>query len=332
MAGFTKSKIVAEYLNKLPKRMSRSAMARVIYRENKIVFDSPEHVRKIILYVVGQRGDKQRKMNPDKSNYQPARTPSIYEFLPKSECDSYEPYQIKQSKILLISDIHIPFHDVNAVKIALEYGKQKGVNCILIGGDLLDFTSISRHDKDWRQRSVIHEINQAREFLKGLRKMFPNVKIVFKEGNHDERYELFLFRKAPELYGDDEYLLENKLRLAELKIDIVKDRRPVKIGKLTFLHGHELTGGSGGVNPARATFLKTLSSCVVGHYHKRSSHTEKTMDGNIVSVESIGCLAGLTPYYCRINKWQHGFAYIEHDVKTGEYCLENKLIVDNKVY
>ena len=122
------------------------------------------------------------------------------------------------------------------------------------------------------------------------------------------------------------------MKLGELKIEVVKDKRPVKIGKLTVLHGHELAGGSGGVNPARATFLKTLDSVIVGHYHKRSSHDETTMNGNVISVHSQGCLCGMNPHYMPINRWNQGFSYIEHDIKSGDYMLHNHVIIKGKVY
>ncbi len=163
------------------------------------------------------------------------------------------------------------------------------------------------------------------------RKHFPKTKIVFKEGNHDERWEKWLFLKAPEIFDDPEFKLASRLRLGELHIDVVQDKLPVKIGKLTVLHGHELQGG-GGVNPARATFLKTLNSVVIGHVHKTSMHSEARMDGEIINVQSTGCLCGMYPMFARVNKWNQGFCYVEHDIKSGEYKLYNKLIIKGKVY
>ena len=38
------------------------------------------------------------------------------------------------------------------------------------------------------------------------------------------------------------------------------------------------------------------------------------------------------PLFAPINKWNLGFAYVELNIKTDEYFLENKKIVNNKVY
>jgi len=326
-----KGSIVLEYLSRFPDTPSLT-LAKKIYKENKTSFNSLENVRGMIRQYRGQHGNAKRKNMANKTHFKEAGSRNPFDFLPQSHSEDFTPYQISQSKTLIISDLHIPYHDNKAIEQALSYGLKKDVGCILINGDLFDFAGISRHEKDWRQRTVTQEFEAVRAFLNGLRAMFPKAKIVFKEGNHCERWEKWLFLKAPEIFDDNEFKLETRLRLAELKIDYVRDKRPVQIGKLTVLHGHELAGGSGGVNPARATFLKTLSSVLVGHYHKTSSHTERTMLDDVISVQSMGCLCGMNPHYMPINKWNHGFCYVELDVKTGEYHLENKQIIKGKVY
>lgn len=319
--------IVLSYLKRFPNLPSLT-LAKKIFKENPKSFPTVETIRSNIRNLTGKNGKVKRKQITHKEFYDR----KIDFEMPESHADDYTPYKISQSKVLIISDLHLPYHDSQAILTALEYGKKKKVDCILINGDLLDFAGISRHEKDWRQRTVFEEFEAARTFLKGLRKEFPKAKIVYKLGNHCERWEKWLFLKAPEIFDDPEFTLEARLRLGELKIEIVKDKLPITIGKLTVLHGHEIPGGSGGVNPARATFLKTLDSVLVGHYHKRSSHDESTLKGEVISVHSIGCLCGMNPYYMPINKWQQGFAYVEHDIKTGEYMLHNHVIIKGKVY
>lgn len=331
MALKLSSSIIDKYLKRFPNTPS-ATLSKKIYKENKKSFTTLDSVRSAVRYRRGQQGVLGRKSLKSEQFVKSEGSKNPYEFLPKSHADEYEPYFIKQSKILNISDLHFPYHDNKAIKLALEYGVKKKVDCILINGDLIDFACISRHEKDWRQRSIHEEFESVRAFLKGLRKLFPKAKIVFKYGNHDERWEKYLFLKAPELFDCTDFQLETILRLGELKIEVVKDKRPIKIGKLTVLHGHELVGGSGGVNPARATFLKTLDSVIVGHYHKRSSHDETTMNGNVISVHSQGCLCGMNPHYMPINKWCQGFSYIEHDIKTGDYMLHNHVIIKGKIY
>lgn len=319
--------IVKDYLKRFPNTPALT-LAKKIYNENKIVFSSLEAARSAVRRYTG--GDprfnlKNHGLEPKSFDKNPFK-------LPESHADPFEPYIINQSKILIISDLHFPYQDNEAITLALNYGLEKKVDCVLINGDLLDFATISRHEKDFRHRSVAEEFEAVRTFLFALRDNFPKAKIVFKLGNHDERWEKWLYVKAPELFDCNDFQLEVLLKLGELKIDIVKDKRPIKIGKLTVLHGHELTGGSGGVNPARGTFLKTLENVLVGHYHKTSENTEATMYGEVITTRSMGCLCGLNPLYMPINKFNHGFAYCDMQIKTGEYHLHNLRIIKGKIY
>ena len=319
-------KIVLEYLKRFPKLPSLT-LAKKIYKENKTSFSNVDAVRTSIRKYRGKQGKRIGKMTLNKTFYN-----SKIEFeLPESHAEHYDPYEIKQTKTLILSDLHFPYQDNEAIRAAIKYGKEKKVTCILINGDLIDFATISRHERDWRHRTVAQEFEAVRTFLRSLRKHFPKAKIVFKEGNHDERWEKYLFLKAPEIFDDPEFTLESRLRLGELNIDIVKDKLPVKIGLLTVLHGHELQGG-GGVNPARATFLKTIDNVLIGHCHRSSTHTEPTLGGSVIVVNSQGCLCGMYPMFARVNKWNQGFSYVELDLKTGQYNLQNLKIIKGKVY
>ena len=321
------SNLIKSYLTKFPKLPSMT-LAKKIYAENNKQFTDIEAVRSCLRYYRGKKGEKTKSQLASREFLDQ----DIEFVMPESYADSFEPYIISQSKTLIISDLHIPYQDNEAIQKAINYGKEKKVNCILINGDVLDFAGISRHQPDWRQRRVNEEFEATRVFFNSLREHFPKAKIVFKYGNHDERFEKYLFLKAPEIFDCTDFQLEVLLKLGELKIEVVKEKRPIRIGKLTVLHGHELFGGSGGVNPARGTFLKTLENVVVGHYHKTSSNTEASMYGDVFSVHSVGCLCGKTPYYMPINKWNTGFAYCELEIKTGNYTFYNLKIINGKIY
>jgi len=232
-----KAKIVREYLTKFPKS-SKASLSRKIYNENKTTFLNAEAVRGLIRHITGALGEKNKRKIQDKSLIKP-HAKSTYD-LPKSFANDYTPYEIKQSKVLILSDLHFPYQNNEAISLALDYGKQKKVNCILINGDLIDFANISRHEKDFRSRSIKDEFDAVRTFLNTLRRHFPKAKIVYKYGNHDERWEKYLYMKAPEIFDVNDFELDVLLRLGELKIDVVKDKLPIKIGKLTALHGGDI--------------------------------------------------------------------------------------------
>lgn len=315
--------IVKSYCDRF-KKTPTLTLSRKIYEENKKTFKNLEQVRQAVRRLRGACGKKNREKLKTRSEYTPVT-------LPESHAEHYEPFLIKQLRTLIISDLHFPYQDNKAIELAINFGLQKNADCILINGDLFDFAVISRHERDWRHRSVKEEFESVKKFFNYLRDKFPDAKIVFKEGNHDERYEKWLFHKAPEFFDIEEFRLDVLLNLGELRVDYVKDRLPVRIGKLMVLHGHELNG-SGGVNPARATFLKTIDNVLIGHCHRSSQHTEPTLGGDVIVTTSIGCLCGLNPMFARVNKWNHGFAYVEMDLKSGNYRLENLKIINGKVF
>jgi predicted phosphodiesterase len=322
--------VCEEYCKEFPNTPDLT-LAKKIFKENSKLFTNLERCRDIVRTIRGHHGNRLREETTDKTLFKPI-THNYNPFnIPESHAENWEPYIISSSRTLIISDLHIPYHDINAITIALKFGQQKNVNCILIDGDLIDFHNQSRFEKDPRARHTNEEFEATRQFLRELRKAFPNAKIIYKEGNHCERWEKWLYVKAPEIFGDPEFTLEGRLKLGELGIDIIKEKRPVKIGKLTVLHGHELQG-SGGVNPARATFLKTIDNVLIGHVHRSSQHTEPTMGGDVIVTTSMGCLCGMFPMFARVNKWNQGFAYVELDIKTGEYRLENLKIINGKVF
>jgi predicted phosphodiesterase len=318
----TATEIVIEYCTEFPD-VQTLTLAKKLYKDYPDFFKNLEDCRGKIRYRRGTHGAQHRK--DAKDNIIPF-TPR----LPKSHAESFEPFEVKYSKILIISDLHFPYQDNKAIELALKYGEKNKMDCILINGDLFDFATISRHEKDWRHRSLVDEIDAVKEFFEYLQHRFPNVKIVFKEGNHDERFDKWLFHKSPEFFNVSGLTLKDVLKLTEKGIDYVCDRLPVKIGKLLVLHGHELNGG-GGVNPARATFTKTIANVVIGHCHRSSENFEPTFQGESITTTSTGCLCGLHPMFARINKWNLGFAFVDHDIKSGDYKLDNLKIIKGKV-
>ena len=81
-------------------------------------------------------------------------------------------------KALVISDIHIPYHDDEALEVALKAGEKAKVDTVVLLGDVLDFYRISRFSKDPRRKSVTLEMEEGRAFLEQLRKRFPKARIV----------------------------------------------------------------------------------------------------------------------------------------------------------
>jgi predicted phosphodiesterase len=230
----------------------------------------------------------------------------------------------------VLSDAHIPFHDLPTIRGWVADCKRMGVVGLILNGDTLDCHLISSHLKDPSAPRMKSEIEKGRQFLEYLRSEFPRARIVFKEGNHDDRLRRFLADRAPELYDLDELHLPALLRAAQLGVEWVADKRVVKVGKLPVLHGHEYQGG-GGVMPARWLFLRTGDSALCGHFHQPSSYTFRTVNGREVGVWSTGCACYLSPAYRPLNQWGHGWAVVEVAADRGYHVHNRRLLKNGQV-
>lgn len=323
------TKIAKKYCLDYPNTPSLT-LAKKIYSENKECYTNLEHARSTIRTLRGAMGDAHRVSAYVDFRKQLA---TLKKELPKGESDRIHPYVLPKAsrKVLIISDLHIPYHSDEAVFAALEYGHQQEVDTIIINGDLIDFATISRHEKDMRKRSVKYEMDCTRAFLKGLRNMFPKSLIVWSFGNHCQRYDKYIMQKAPEIYDIEMIQLHELLKLRELNIIKVDSTQYIYAGKLAIFHGHETGLTSGGVNPARSLRLKLNKSAVTSHFHRETKDMGKNLDEHPYSCYSIACLCDLHPSYMPINAWTHGFGYLELE-KNGDYRFYQKSIIDGKVY
>ena len=279
-----------------------------------------EQARSTLRIVRGQHGKAQRKLATVPKEAGKAGTKPK---LPPSKTESWTPFELAPGKTLSLSDIHIPYHESKAVEAAIIWAKRRKPDAVLLNGDTLDFYSISRWQKDPRKREFKVELEAGVEFLQWIRGKFPNAQIVFKIGNHEDRWNHWLWNNAPEICDLPQIQLDAMLQLEDLGIELVGDGRPVKAGNLPIFHGHELPKGmTNPVNMARGAFLRMLDTVLVGHGHRSSSHTEPNWTHQEVTTWSQGCLCSLPPEYARINKWNHGFAFVEHD-SSGEFDLQN---------
>lgn len=319
----TKKEICLQYREKYGKEMPTLKLARILYNENKLLFRDLEDARYCLRSLEGKANAFINGITKV-----PDRPKNPYN-LPKSDEAIYEPYNIKSKKLLILSDIHIPYHSIEALSCAFDYAKKEKPDAILLNGDTLDFFGLSRFSKDPKARSFAEELRAFKEFMDVIKRTF-DAKIYFKIGNHEERYFHFLWMKAHEIAGVEEFELENIIKARAEGIEIIKDKRIVKAGDLNVIHGHEF-GGSvfSPVNIARGLFLRGKVSALQGHNHQTSSHTESNMNGEIMTTWSVGCLCELHPAYLPINKWNHGFAMVNIDGANFE--VENKRIYKGKI-
>lgn len=250
------------------------------------------------------------------------------------EDEGVAPYEIPGGnyRMGIINDVHIPYHDLDALKIAIHHLRDAQVNKILINGDLFDFHGLSRFQKNPTKIFIQKEIEQGRSFFQQLRKLFPSEQIIYKYGNHDSRLSQYIYEKAPALYGLDALNLSELLNLRDLNVQTVMPEQIIQAGKLNIIHGHEFPAGAGVVNVARTIRLRAGDNIAMGHFHRTQSDVATTISDRVHGSYSIGCLCNLRPkwYPMAYTVWNHGFAVVDI-LADGAYQFSNYKIVGGRV-
>jgi len=328
-----KTDIAIEYRKKYPDYPTLK-LARIMYAENNLLFTNVEDSRTKLRYIEGKCGKRNLNWLKNKDCVMQKNRPLNPYNLPESYEEQREPYILPVccDNILLISDLHIPYHNIPAVTIALDYGKKEKVNTIFINGDLIDMHQVSKFESDPKKRSIKQEFDATKEFLVQLRKAFPKASIYWLKGNHCIRWEKFLYSKVREIWDDDYFFLEERLQLNSVGVKILDDKVLVKAGKLSITHGHHIFKGAfTPVNPSRGAFLRAKQSLIVGHLHRPSHHPETDLDGKIISCWSTGCLCELRADYSPlVGNTMHGFAHIQI-ANDGDYTVKNYSIIKGKL-
>ena len=321
MAGDLITEIAKRLARMHPDAPARTLARRLVKEANGAI--TIEQARLRIQRQFGVHGKKHRKQIKPVAPRAPRTSGEILP-MPKSMAETWTAHRMNVvGNVGILSDVHVPYHSEIAVAAAVGFLKQQNLSGLLLNGDIADFYAISRYTKDPKQRDFKGELEAVRAFIAYLRQQFPDMPIVFKTGNHEERWQHWLWQHAAEISDDPRMSLTAWLGFNEYGVELVEDKRPVLLGKLPVLHGHELPSGMAApVNVARGAFMKTLSTVMVGHSHRTSNHAESDMWHKETGCWSTGCLCDLRPDYARINRWNWGFAMVTVH-KAGEFDVHN---------
>lgn len=315
MGGLDKARLMVE---KFP-HSSKKELGKMLYKLYPLVFKDEEAGRSAIRTVTGSNGKLLRNVAGTSTHKE------VYKGLPKGIKNDFAPVALDPGKWGVINDVHIPFHDTRAVDLTLEHFYKRGVKNLLLNGDILDCYMASDFTKIPTMPQLKDEFDMLKPWLAFLKKKFN---VIYKLGNHEERLERVLIQKAPMLYG---WQILSWSALVENIVPIVENKKFITAGSLYIGHGHEFGREQvfNPVNAARGYFLRAKANFLGGDKHATSEHIEPNIKGEIIGTWSVGCLCDLTPLYRPVNKWNLGFAIVEHD--GDQFEVTNLKIVNGKV-
>lgn len=225
--------------------------------------------------------------------------------------------------LAVFSDIHAPYHDVQALAQAVDMAQKSNPDVVILLGDILDCHRISRYQNDENTLSFAKEIEVGLELMRYMRQSFPNSEMYYIEGNHEVRLSAYIASNASELHGLNALSMPELLMLDSFEMQWLSGGF-IHCGDISFLHGHELRG-VGGVNPSRKLFTKMMKSALCGHLHRPESFFTRDGAGKLLQCHVIGHLGEENPRYHPRNDWQQGFAIVDVS-KSGVVKVQNIIL------
>ena len=194
-------------------------------------------------------------------------------------------------RILVISDLHIPYHHQDSFDFLREIKKEFDPDFIINIGDMLDFHAISMHQHDPDLYSPGHELKVSRKFVNELESIFP--KVIEVDSNHSS----LVYRRALKFGMSKEFLKDYGDFLGTKKWKWTDDITLTMSNgqRCFFTHGRS------------ADILKVSQamgmSAVQGHYHTKFVISWWANPDNLFFGMNVGCL---------INQKSMAFSYAKN--------------------
>lgn len=235
---------------------------------------------------------------------------------------------MKLTRRLFWPDTHAPYHDVKAVETAIAIGKEHRPDELVIEGDFFDCYTISDYDQDPAKaaRLLQEEIAEGVALLLRLEKELKPKRVVFIEGNHEDRVTRYLRRNAPKLMGT----------MNVRQILGIPDRfhfipwgpkNKYFCGKLVVTHGTRANK-----HCAAAMAERYKCSVLFGHTHRVQEFNIRTVHGERIKGITNGWLGDMdraAEYVTDIADWGHcvtpGWFR-----ENGDFWLQNVEIENGK--
>lgn len=230
-------------------------------------------------------------------------------------------------KLLFIPDLHSPYHDKKVWALAMRAWRRFRPDTVVILGDFMDCYSCSFHSRNpERVHKLREELDVARALLKDIYSLGAE-RIVYIEGNHENRLNRYIWDKAPALVGL--VSLKKELELDRYGVEWVPYGKVFRIGKMHITHDYE----SFGANAARNAVDTVMSCALIGHTHRAELTYRGRADGLPVMGGMFGWLGEFESIEYRHQakaraNWVHGFGIGYQDTKTNFIHVQFVPIID----
>ena len=323
MSRDSKSQIVHDAVRRFQHLPSQTIAKYLLYTYGELFDNNLEKIRNRVRNVRGKHGKHIKAHTVDTSLFTDGKLLKI----PPTWRKVRTPYKLPPGLWLVISDLHVPYHEPLPIESAIQYGHAQRVSGIFINGDFQDCASIGIWHKE--KRIFVKEVEQTIDMLDFLKQEFPKIPIIYKPGNHELRLPRYYVAHAPELIGTPLAAMETMLGFENRNIVFLDYHQKVMAGELPVLHGDGVRGINAVVNPAKGLFNKTKTFSACSHRHQTSEHSTRDINDLMLTTWSFGCLCDLHPDWNPWgNDWNWGFALINIE-PNNFFEVENRRILPN---
>lgn len=184
------------------------------------------------------------------------------------------------ARVLVIGDTHCPAMRAGYVNFLKSVADQYGVDRIVHIGDLVDWASISYHEKHPTLKDPRNEFKRAKRQVQQLAKAFPRVDWMI--GNHDALPS----RQMVTAGLDYETLMKPQDEIWEIGWKVHERFSKLEIDGVVYSHGDS---GRGGIDAAFRQCQDNFRSTVIGHFHGQAGVKWFANEHSRVFGLSVGC-------------------------------------------
>lgn len=215
-------------------------------------------------------------------------------------------------RVAFCSDDHAPYINWDTVNCRLAVIRRYRPHVLILGGDHLDCYQLSKFDKTPdRIDELQSDMDACYRLLRKYRRAAGDTcKIIYLEGNHEERFKTHILRNAPALYGLRALTIPRLLSLDDLGIEWV-DGGVWDYKGFVYKHGNAVRNRSG--YSATGEMDRFWESGMSGHTHRLGVIYKTVFRREVCWVEA-GCGCEILDYIKGgPADWQSGMALNEYD-------------------
>lgn len=184
--------------------------------------------------------------------------------------------------MLIIPDVHRPYHDKRAWDLVLGIGAKIKPQVVVSIGDFMDFYAVSSHSKDpSRARQLDEELQDGHQGLDELEQLDAE-DYHYIAGNHEDRLTRYLQDKAPELFTVID--IPKLLRLDERGWQYTPYKAFTQVGRVHYTHDV----GAAGRNATFKALDTFQHSVITGHTHRM----QYIVEGNAIGEHKLSAQFG----------------------------------------